>query len=390
MTELARWQPADSRDVVDGWVGVLVQVEQLSRVIAGTEFVPAGLRGKPAAVGAAILAGRELGIGPMTSLQHLHVIDGRPSMSAQLMRALVLAHGHSIRVVESTSTRCTMRGRRAGEDEWTDVTWTTDDARRAGIDGKPPWRKMPRAMLAARATGELCRLVFADVIGGMAYTVEEADDAEPADLDGREPARPVRTIQRRQPRRVTYPPERAEQAQRAAEDERQQPDVAPTEPATAPTEPEPVEPVEPSEPEREALQPEYQPTAPESGDRPASQEQQRHLFALLRDLGADEPRERRLQVAQALLARRVVTFAQLTSRDAAVLIDSLGRVKASDKPSEYLAWVVQSGLDHLTRLESTDVEDGDPDDDVPDHDSAEDDAEPYDDGPGFDDEPDER
>ena len=41
MTELVRWEPpSGGRDVVDGWVGVLVQVEELSRVIAGTEFVP--------------------------------------------------------------------------------------------------------------------------------------------------------------------------------------------------------------------------------------------------------------------------------------------------------------------------------------------------------------
>src|SRR4051812_35681784 len=165
MTDLVRYEPA-SRDVVDGWAGILVQVEQLARVIAGTEFVPTALRGKPAAVGAAILAGREIGVGPMTSLQHLHVIEGRPSMSAQLMRALVLAHGHTIRVVESSSTRCTMVGRRAGESDDTTVTYSIDDAKRAGLDSKSNWRKMPRAMLVARATGELCRIAFADVIGG--------------------------------------------------------------------------------------------------------------------------------------------------------------------------------------------------------------------------------
>jgi hypothetical protein len=38
------------------------------------------------------------------------------------------------------------------------------------------WSKYPRAMLSARATAELCRLHFADVIGGLSYTPEEIAD----------------------------------------------------------------------------------------------------------------------------------------------------------------------------------------------------------------------
>src|SRR5262245_66596690 len=80
-----------ARDVVDGWALQIAAVAKLATYIAGTDFVPRAYRGQDAAVAAAILAGRELGIGPMTALQHLHVIDGRPAMSAQLMRALVFA-----------------------------------------------------------------------------------------------------------------------------------------------------------------------------------------------------------------------------------------------------------------------------------------------------------
>lgn len=168
-----------ARRDTDSWVDVLPAVGDLATKIAGTEFVPAGLAGKPAAVAAAILYGREVGLGPMQSLQSISVIKGKPTLSAEAMRAMVLADGHSIRFVEMTNTRCVVEGRRRGDDEPTRVAFSMDDAKRMGLSGQQQYQKMPRQMLAARATTELCRLVFADVIGGLLGDVE-ADDLEPA------------------------------------------------------------------------------------------------------------------------------------------------------------------------------------------------------------------
>ncbi len=180
----------------DSWTQMLPAVGDLAQRISGTEFVPAPLRGKPAAVAASVLAGREIGLPPMASLQHIHIIDGRPSLSAQMQRALILSAGHELRVTEASLTRCVMAGRRRGQEEWTTVTWSMDDAKRAGLSGKKNWTNHPRRMLQARATSELAQLLFADVIAGMASTEEITDDAEGpgAEPEGK-PAR--RTAQRR-------------------------------------------------------------------------------------------------------------------------------------------------------------------------------------------------
>ena len=73
--------------------------------IANTPFVPSAFRGKPEAVFAAILYGAELGIGPMQSLNCIHVIEGKPSMAPELMRALVAKAGHRIDVKLSSNDR---------------------------------------------------------------------------------------------------------------------------------------------------------------------------------------------------------------------------------------------------------------------------------------------
>lgn len=370
------------RDTVDGWAAMLGMSRELATFIAGTEFVPGALRGKPAAVAACILAGRELGIGPMASLQHLHVIDGRPGMSAQLMRALVLAHGHHLRVVESSSVRCVLEGRRAGETEpAARVPWTMDDARLARLDQKPVWKAYPRAMLLARATGELCRAVFADVIGGMAYTSEELDD-----LAGSPPAPAVE------------PPAGVNVVQRQAQELPQAGTIAPSLAQPAAPARQPGDGMEPGELVRGVDEPLLEgdentaeelddlPARPrsseatraaaiararaekagatatprtdeamgqqQSGDGTATADQQRHVFALLRELERADSREQRMRVAQGLLSRRVTSFQELSVSDASAIIDTLIRAKESAEPGEYLDWLVDQGMEALELLES--------------------------------------
>ena len=165
--------PASSFDLVP-------QAASLADQIARTDFAPAGLRGKPEAVMAAMLTGHEIGIGPMQALSEISVINGRPCMSAKLMRALVHRAGHDLWFEVKSNTKVTICARRADwpEDRVAKVTWTMDDAKAAGLAGGQNYRKYPRAMLAARATGEICRDNFADVLGGIGYTPEELSDGD--------------------------------------------------------------------------------------------------------------------------------------------------------------------------------------------------------------------
>lgn len=162
------------------WAYEAQQAEQIANVLARSSFIPATLRGKPHEITAAILAGQELGLPPMATLRSIDIINGTPGLRAHAMRGLVQSHGHTVQVIESTDTRCVMRGKRKGEAEWQQVEWTIERATQLGVTGKEQYKKQPRTMLVARATGEICRLIASDVLYAMPYASEELEFDAPS------------------------------------------------------------------------------------------------------------------------------------------------------------------------------------------------------------------
>lgn len=155
---------------------VIREAWSLAGRISTTEFVPKSLRGSTEKVMAALLAGRELGLGPMTALAHVHIVEGRPALSTEAKVALALAAGHALDVVETNTERCVIEARRAGSDRAVTVTYTMKDAASAGLTNKDNWKKYPRRMLQARCSSEAVRLVAPDTTLGIPLSVEEAED----------------------------------------------------------------------------------------------------------------------------------------------------------------------------------------------------------------------
>lgn len=155
-------------DAPSEWQAIQAQ----AAILAKSGVVPQAYRGKPDDIIAAALYGREVGWGITTALTHIHLIQGRPSLSAQGMCALVRARGHSIGG-GMNDTEATVTGKRNDTGDTMTVTWTIAMAKTAGLAGKDTWKQYPAAMLWARAVSQLCRSLFADVILGLQYTPEE-------------------------------------------------------------------------------------------------------------------------------------------------------------------------------------------------------------------------
>jgi hypothetical protein len=175
-TETGRIVPASTAVAVRAQQSVVLTNDQL-QYIAHTEFVPKGLRGNLPAILACVATGRALGIPDMTALRSIHLLDGRPTFSAELMVMLVRQRGHSIQG-EVDEGACTVVGKRADNGDEMKVRWTLAMAQRAGLANKSNWTKYPEAMLWARAVSQLCRELFADVFAGSTYTPEELSEDE--------------------------------------------------------------------------------------------------------------------------------------------------------------------------------------------------------------------
>jgi len=161
MTEIERYQPTDS------WVPVLGSVGDLAQRLARTQFVPRAMQGNPATVAAAILTGREMGLGPMASLRGIDVIEGKPALTAQMLAARVLSAGHAIEWRHVSDKQVTVRITRGDGLTEAEATWTIGDAQRAGLAGKQVWQRYPRHMLRARALSEAASMACPDVALGL-------------------------------------------------------------------------------------------------------------------------------------------------------------------------------------------------------------------------------
>lgn len=160
-------------DRLSKWAELYIQCGKAAQYLAQTEFVPAAFQGKPESVAAAMLKGAELGIDPLDALQNIYVVKGKVGFSAEFMRRRIIEAGHEIVLKESTDSRCIIRGRRSGAEEWQQVTFTAENAKQAGIDIKT----YPADKLVARASSRLFRRVFPDVMSGSAI-IEEVIDGE--------------------------------------------------------------------------------------------------------------------------------------------------------------------------------------------------------------------
>lgn len=187
MTQLQSINPTDVITFND-WEMIREQAATLVK----SGFMPKAIKTPEAAI-AIIMTGRELGLGPMQSLRSIQVIEGLPTISPQLMLALVNRTGE-VEHLEHGPTRdgkaayCKIK--RRGRELYTAV-FGEAEARALGLSNKDNYRKQPLNMYEWRAISKCCRFTFPDALLGI-YTPEEINTNAKVEAD--RPAAEVKTI----------------------------------------------------------------------------------------------------------------------------------------------------------------------------------------------------
>ncbi len=136
------------------------------------------------AIMAVVLRGRSMGLDMTTSLDVFNVIKGKPTMGAMAIVGVCLASGKAefFDPIECNSeTEATWETKRRGGRKPIQLTYTIDDAKRAGLTRpsdkgeESNWVKRPKPMLRKQAAVELARLVYPDVVANI-YDPDEMTD----------------------------------------------------------------------------------------------------------------------------------------------------------------------------------------------------------------------
>jgi len=151
---------------------------RIANMLATTGMVPKDFKDKPADCCAAIMYGMELGMPPLSAVQSIAVINGRPSLWGDGIPALLWSRGFKIRETiegEGNQRKATCTVVRPDGEEIT-RTFSVQDAMTAGLWGKQgPWKQYPDRMLQMRARGFAARDGAADILRGLAIAEEVRD-----------------------------------------------------------------------------------------------------------------------------------------------------------------------------------------------------------------------
>lgn len=151
----------------------LAELKSFAQTIIQSRLCPSHIE-HPADALLIMQRGAEMGITAVNALQNMYVVNGRVTMSAHL--AVGICKGSPecryFQCVAYEEDHVIWETHRVGNPNPTSIKFTKQDAQRAGLWGSGTWKKYPKNMMSARASINLARLEYPDLMAGI-YTPEE-------------------------------------------------------------------------------------------------------------------------------------------------------------------------------------------------------------------------
>ena len=191
--------------------GNFEEAMKIANMLAGSKLVPQQYQGHPEDVLIACSWGESLGLKPLSALNAIAVVNGRPQLFGDALKALIMKHGTIEENWDNEQGIWTMTAHRKG---FPDVTWSYgyNDAIAAGHVSYNPqsntfglgarkseaWVKYTKRMCQLKCRNFVIRDAFPDVIQGIDIEGSD-DDAMPISEVQTEPVTEVQAIEQQKP-----------------------------------------------------------------------------------------------------------------------------------------------------------------------------------------------
>lgn len=129
----------------------------------------------------------------MEAMQSVYMVNGRPTVDAQVRAARMKRCGYDWDILEHTDKCCRLAIKKNGQYLTREdgskaiVEFNESDAKQAGLISKDVWKKYPRNMYFARAITNAQRWYAPEALNGMTML----DPSEVVDIAPSEPAKPL-------------------------------------------------------------------------------------------------------------------------------------------------------------------------------------------------------
>ena len=191
--------------------GNFEEAMKIANMLAGSKLVPQQYQGHPEDVLIACSWGESLGLKPLSALNAIAVVNGRPQLFGDALKALIMKHGTIEENWDNEQGIWTMTAHRKG---FPDVTWSYgyNDAIAAGHVSYNPqsntfglgarksdaWAKYTKRMCQLKCRNFVIRDAFPDVIQGIDIEGSD-DDVMPISEVQTEPVTEVPAIEQQKP-----------------------------------------------------------------------------------------------------------------------------------------------------------------------------------------------
>jgi hypothetical protein len=153
---------------------VLSDVMTLGKALSESKYFSDAKEASQAVV--KVLAGQELGIGPVAAMSGLYIVKGKVTLSANIMASLIKSsQKYNYQIQDHSNAGCLIEFFENGQSVGTSE-FTMEDAKTAKLAGGDNWKSYPKNMLFARALSNGAKWFCPDLFNGQSvYTPDEIE-----------------------------------------------------------------------------------------------------------------------------------------------------------------------------------------------------------------------